>query len=351
MKTGERLDYIDAVKGFAIVLVVMGHALARIFSDWRVIHGSSPSPSLLFLLIYSFHMPLFMFVSGFLFARKRIAGWRVYVQTVARRVVSLGLPFLFMGLLPMLWLGHPKFGSFWYLLTLLQGIVVLGLVFTVSDKVRKDGDPVFEALVVFILWILVRRFGGAVHSRLLLYLPEMVVRDLIDISHFRWVFLPFAAGAMVARWDCLDRIMTRPAFAVSLIGFPAAFLWGTATLPFAADACWFAIVGSVFLFKNVLTSGGIVRMLRLFGRRSLPIYLFHVLFTIMLNFKIGAIGDWFSAFVGTYGWPGALASVPMQFALSLAVSIPVCFLCVWIGWLVERVPVLNLLVLGRSGKR
>ena len=52
----ERIHVIDALKGFAILLVVFGHA----------IQSTVPSfdENVLFRIIYSFHMPLFMFLCG-----------------------------------------------------------------------------------------------------------------------------------------------------------------------------------------------------------------------------------------------------------------------------------------------
>lgn len=52
-----RNKYTDLVKGYAIILVVFGHALQTFLPDWQ-------SDGIV-LLIYSFHMPLFMFISGY----------------------------------------------------------------------------------------------------------------------------------------------------------------------------------------------------------------------------------------------------------------------------------------------
>lgn len=51
-----RISYIDQLKGIAIFLVVLGH----------VIEHNAGRDNFLWTLIYSFHMPLFMFVSGYL---------------------------------------------------------------------------------------------------------------------------------------------------------------------------------------------------------------------------------------------------------------------------------------------
>lgn len=48
-----RVQYIDRLKGLAIILVVMGH-----------IFGFSQLEDGINTFIYTFHMPLFMFLSG-----------------------------------------------------------------------------------------------------------------------------------------------------------------------------------------------------------------------------------------------------------------------------------------------
>lgn len=54
----ERCVYIDVVKAFAIFLVVLGHVI----QFW--LYTESWWKEKIFLLIYSFHMPLFMMISG-----------------------------------------------------------------------------------------------------------------------------------------------------------------------------------------------------------------------------------------------------------------------------------------------
>ncbi|ATA88879.1 acyltransferase [Capnocytophaga stomatis] len=68
----KRNELIDLLKGVAIFLVVMGHAV-----QWLSGYDTS---NRLFIAIYSFHMPLFMFLSGF-------------VSFNSRREVKLGKRF------------------------------------------------------------------------------------------------------------------------------------------------------------------------------------------------------------------------------------------------------------------
>lgn len=51
-----RCEYLDIARGMAIILVVLGHSIQSNIMDM--------DSSLVFRIIYSFHMPLFMFISG-----------------------------------------------------------------------------------------------------------------------------------------------------------------------------------------------------------------------------------------------------------------------------------------------
>lgn len=62
----ERSEVIDFIKGVAIILVVYGHAIQYTSGDNYLTNGLF-FDNIVFKWIYSFHMPLFMLVSGFLF--------------------------------------------------------------------------------------------------------------------------------------------------------------------------------------------------------------------------------------------------------------------------------------------
>ena len=59
-----RVDEIDIAKGLGILLVIVGHLL--------------PEDSWMRQIIYSFHMPLFMFISGGLFYYTKIRKGKKY---------------------------------------------------------------------------------------------------------------------------------------------------------------------------------------------------------------------------------------------------------------------------------
>ena len=74
-KFGGRIDYIDASKGIGIMLVVLGHLGTSFF--WSS------------TLIYSFHMPLFFFLSGIFF--RRYDSHRIFLS---KKIHSLIIPFM-----------------------------------------------------------------------------------------------------------------------------------------------------------------------------------------------------------------------------------------------------------------
>lgn len=78
----QRIYALDNVKGFLILLVVLGHCIQFTTDGFDQV--------LLFRIIYSFHMPLFMWVSGFVNYQDNNGG----IGILKRRAVQLVLPFL-----------------------------------------------------------------------------------------------------------------------------------------------------------------------------------------------------------------------------------------------------------------
>lgn len=64
----KRIAYLDAIKGLALLLVIIGHIMQK-FLNFSYYPRSNELIRLFYEVIYSFHMPLFMLVSGFLFYR------------------------------------------------------------------------------------------------------------------------------------------------------------------------------------------------------------------------------------------------------------------------------------------
>lgn len=77
---------IDALKGFGILCVVLGHALQFSFSEF--------DNNVFFKIIYSFHMPLFFFLSGYVAYETKIYNKCNFSYCIKNKFIHLVIPFL-----------------------------------------------------------------------------------------------------------------------------------------------------------------------------------------------------------------------------------------------------------------
>lgn len=80
----ERIHFFDNLKGILIFLVVFGHYAL-------LVHAASPAMGGVYEYIYLFHMPLFVFVSGF-FAKSIVKNGRLRVEKIFS-IVALAMLF------------------------------------------------------------------------------------------------------------------------------------------------------------------------------------------------------------------------------------------------------------------
>ena len=81
---GKRIEYLDFLKFFAIFSVLLGHSTEQISADLFWDHP-------LWEFIYSYHMPLFMFLCGFFF---RSSLKKPFAEMAADKFCQLGVPSL-----------------------------------------------------------------------------------------------------------------------------------------------------------------------------------------------------------------------------------------------------------------
>lgn len=142
-----RIIYIDALKGLAIILVVWGHIAEKSMG----IENTS------FNWMYSsFHMPLFIFLSG-LFAYKDMKqpSWNYIWLFLKKKAVRILLPFLIVGSFYSLIVEHSltsvlrgEFGGYWFLPALFY-CMILGLLQRCLTIIC--GDVKFKEIFAFLL--------------------------------------------------------------------------------------------------------------------------------------------------------------------------------------------------------
>lgn len=322
-----RLFSVDALKGFAIACVVLGHVLLR--------NLERPTDSWLYLLLTAFEMPLFMFLSGYVLPG-RIRGSRL--RWVGRRAVRLLVPFfawhaIFFatnrigspGKWPTFAEGLARYlattfasptAGLWYLPALLLCSAVLALFLPLAKRpllVLAAGWAVFELLV----WV--RAAAG--------FGPDFGLLKTVTY----WPL--FAAGYTWGAWGRSlqpSRPLTRwlPA-----ILYPIVAVWTMRTIPSLGHAAGKAakiaagLAGVAASAALVEAAEPVARALRLdaLGRMTLGVYCAQWLF---LRVEFGP----------------APVSIALGFVFVLAASAA-------LTWLIGRIPVLKGILLGEWPRR
>ena len=157
----ERNNYIDAIKGIAIYCVLWGHCIQCIVGDMNFFNLDA------IRFIYSFHMPLFALISGYLFFR---TSQKSEVVILKSRLMSLGIPYLVWNLLlyirkcffdiltsssveiNIIELLHALVSGLWFLKSLFIITVLATLIVKHSKK--------YKYLCSFIVWIALILFSN-----------------------------------------------------------------------------------------------------------------------------------------------------------------------------------------------
>ena len=287
----KRNGYIDFTKGVAILLVLVGHAIQYCYGAEYFQQGTYFGNPI-FKFIYTFHMPLFMAVSGYLL--QQTLSHRTELEMALRRLRQLGLPILSFGVLAFAikWTVHTMFdimgctkellltcvGNLWFLWALLYNQLLLLLI-------RRMGDKV---------WMYV--------------LAGVLIYFIPDNSYIptRYTFLyPFlVVGYMTGKYT-LNRVYTgkrRMGISASMLLLYVGTLYATRTL--FADVWSWRILGSVlhtmmgqliaffalgwilpmlYGVYKLCSAKRIVRFVLNAGQNSLGIYYFQTLIFILIS--------------------------------------------------------------------
>lgn len=137
-----RNDTVDVIRGFAMLLVVLGHTLSGTLSEY--------TNSLLFQAIWTLQMPLFIIISGYVTRYSHpIRGIRDFWKFIKKRTIAYLLPWVvwsiivrglilnqayFIDIKNMLW--HMDSG-YWFLITIWSISIIFGLADFLSNKYFK----------------------------------------------------------------------------------------------------------------------------------------------------------------------------------------------------------------------
>lgn len=153
----KRIVYLDAIKGFAILLMVMAHIIAWNFSDWHFLvnlNESTPvhfkNAGVIWHFIYSFHMPLFFAVAGYLTCKDTICN---FFNPLCKRTKRLFIPYITTGFLILLLRGYY---GYWFLFSLYQLSllgVLLNYIYSKVTCTKKCWTELSVLIIVSLLFI------------------------------------------------------------------------------------------------------------------------------------------------------------------------------------------------------
>lgn len=293
----ERFVWIARARGIGIMLVVVGHCLRGL-----VRAGILPADAMTAAIdraIYSFHMPLFFFLSGLTFAAS--AGRQTVAGFLSGRMVRLLWPlflwtWIFFALQalagdsinsapePFPWFPLPPRLHFWFLWALLL------IHLTVFTALRGGVAGVAAAVAAVVTgYILLRSQPSAF---------VWIGPALYNLVFFL-TGLAASGGGWIPRLVGGEASAGRAAFGGAI--FLCAVGWATfGPLPFGLGAALAiaAIVGLVLVVAQVFRAGPVSDFLVLCGRMSMLIYLAHTIFSA--GIRIGLVS------AGITAWPAHL---------------------------------------------
>lgn len=344
--SGGRIVYIDALKGVAVFLVVLGHIVAE-EKDFNNLYN----------FIYSFHMPLFMFLAGcttvLSYSRKKCSD----AAYLGKRFVNIMIPYFAWALLvPILsnrslvrvdWQDiltrtFVTNRMFWFLPTL-YGLIVgyIGYRRIVDWLRRRRKDTGKNEKQGILTGILSCSIIVAVYLALMLSTKYQLFRDVTGFV------IPFFAACFYMEYDWAAHLF-RSRFTVAAASIIFAALIGsfhfdhisvmTSLLRMLLGMCATVILVKVFTTRGI--SGTITSQLVIWGQCSMLTYVLHTELTRLIRYlcETDRVGMPFGGRTGSLLW-------------YCLVSVVVCYACSLLSVVLRHIPVVRTVLLGKLGNR
>ena len=244
MSTRTRNPFLDALKAYSIILVVFGHCI-QYGSGHTFVENNLYYENVFFQAIYSFHMPLFMLISGFLFGFSIKKGW---AENTRKKFHSLLVPSFVWAILSVaLSMAH----------NFVHNEPITLLVFAKS----------YLTSALFSLWFLWALFGCSLLVALInrfckdsiwiyaaIFIASFFIPDSFSFGLYKYMFPYFLAGYFFQKLNWKDSIGIYLKKNSLCIG--GGILFCTA-LYFFTPECFIYTSGHSLIGKDMLTQLGI----------------------------------------------------------------------------------------------
>lgn len=279
----ERLEYLDAIKGLAIFLMVMGHAIAWNYADPTLCIFDFTQPTnikasgSIYQLIYSFHMPLFFIVSGYLTYKAYL--FKDFINFAKKKVIRLLLPWACT-----MWLVYLVRGAigYWFLLCLFELSIIGFILICIMQIINKRNYFIIDLIILAITYLLLRY----------LHIQDLSYGEL-QLGKFMGSLLPFFTGVFLKKYNTLFSICVKQTWFFTLNFIFFALLFGSRYLQnyniilkymYEYSNIILSISGSLLAF-HILYKRAFQKLrpiLAYIGKKTLPIYILHIIFVIQI---------------------------------------------------------------------
>lgn len=320
-----RIDYIDQLKGFAIILVVMGHIAEKSMNitttPFNEFYGS-------------FHMPLFMFLSG-IFAYKSFKDWNVceIMNFLKKKVTRILFPFfviggvyslIFYGNFIDVYLGVSS--GYWFLPALFYCMLFGLIVHSLINKIRILNNPICHLIIHGVFWgiLIILYYRGWLEN-----IPYSL--------HALKMYPYFLMGTFFSKYTAFkDKVLySNHLFTIAIIGYILCLMYQNEIPVNLKYTGCFAIIILINMF--VKYNQYIPEKLSFIGKYSLEIYVFHWFLLPTLN----SLGLWVSS-----QSIGVNENFIIIFCITFVIAVPIIGICIILSKIIQNSRFLNAVCFG-----
>ena len=338
-----RIEWVDILKGLAILLVVVGHME---YAEGTANPGR--------ILIYSFHMPLFFMLAGYTAALSFSHNANL-LKFVCRRFLSVMVPYIcWMLALPCIYATTGEisqysfhdacldiisgWGQWWFL----PCLFILQLMFAAYHLLRRAVPGVFGAVAGFVILFAcvfsINRFGGA-------YLSDSSLQIHYVLYTYR-MFPAFALGVALFEFPAVKSLVTHgrviPLLAVVLFALLCRDYahfhkpYGWMLIGLAGCVIMLRLFCGISSAQTLAANMGgmVLRQCKRLGKSSMAIY--------VLSFLL---------IPATPLFPDASSPQLAVFCGNLLLGLVICYACVGLKAIINLSPLLSAAFLGEFPKR
>lgn len=341
----KRIGYIDALRGFAMILVVYFHISAYGFGSYETGYNG---------IIERFRMPIFFFISGWLFYKAdRIWNWESIVDLLKKKWMQLIIPTAIFMILYLVIFGYWDFSSlgsdkkgYWFTFVLFEFIAIYIILEALLNKRDTTKGEIMVMIIIFLLSVSAFYYAKY-YTR---YSEELgnwkTILGLISFVKIRHIVFFWFGTIVRKKFDMFLKITSNryvlavlTVLCISMIVFPAYFSTeGPKYITYLLAGiggiiiCFsFFRINDSYLSNNTWYGKALIYI----GRRTMDIYLLHY---FVLPYHIERMG----ILLHVYEYPSICLIV------SLILSAFVIIISLFISWPIRLSPFLAKHLFGKT---